>query len=126
MSRTLPFLCALTLPVIDFQQFEDVGLNSGSIVAFGEILLQIRGAETDLLLLVGFGFSENVEDFIHIQIPGLAQLLQPDGLREGGGAVLAFNGFQQVRLFLFGQVGQLYCRGQGNFATVYHGQNSGD
>lgn len=67
---------------------------------------QIRRAETDLLLLVGLGVSENVEDFIHIQFPGLAQLLQPDGLREGGGAVLAFHGFQQVRLFLFGQIGQ--------------------
>ena len=96
MSRTLPFLCALTLPVIDFQQFEDVGLNSGSIVAFWEVLFQIRGAETNLLLLVGFRFPENAEDFIHIQFTGLAQLLQLDGLREGGGAVLAFNGFQSL------------------------------
>lgn len=106
MSHTLPFLCVLTLAVIGFQQFEDVGLNSGSIVAFGEILLQIRGAKADLLLLVGLGVSENVENNIHIQFPGLAQLLQPDGLREGGGAVLALHGFQQVRLFLLGQVGQ--------------------
>lgn len=38
MSRTLPFLCALTLAVIGFQQFEDVRLNPGSIV----ILFQMR------------------------------------------------------------------------------------
>ena len=75
MSRTLPFLCALTLAVIGLQQFDDVGLDTGDIVAFGEILLQIRGAETDLVLLVGFGFPENLKDFVYVQFSGLAQFL---------------------------------------------------
>ena len=72
MSRTLPFLCALTLAVIGFQQLDDVGLNTGSIVAFGEILLQIRSPEADLVLLVGLGFPEDIEDFVDVQFPGLA------------------------------------------------------
>ena len=67
MSRTLPFLCALALAVIGFQQFNNVCLNPGSIIAFWEILFQIRSAETDLVLLVGLGFPEDVEDLIYVQ-----------------------------------------------------------
>ena len=102
MSRTLPFLCALTLAVIGFQQLDDVCLNAGSIVAFGEILLQVRGAETDLVLLVGFRLPEDLKDFVYVQFPGLTQLLELDSLAERGCAVLALYGFQKVPLFLLG------------------------
>ena len=80
MSRTLPFLCALALTVIGFHQLEDVCLDTGSIIAFGEILLQIRGAETDLVLLVGLGFPEDLKDLVYVQFPGLAHFLQLDSL----------------------------------------------
>ena len=102
MSRALPFLCALTLTVIGFQQLDDVGLNTGSVVAFGEILFQIRGAETDFVLLVGFRFPEDVEDLVHVQFPGLAQFLHLDSLGKRRCAVLGFHGFQKVMLFLPG------------------------
>ncbi len=102
MSRTLPFLRTLTLAVIGFQQFDNVCLNTGGIIAFWEILFQIHRAETDLVLLVGLGLPENFEDSVHGQFPGLAQFLHLDSLREGRGTVLGFHGFQQILLFLPG------------------------
>ena len=69
MSRTLPFLRTLALAVIGFQQFDNVCLNPGGIIAFGEILFQFHSTKTNLVLLVGLGFPENVEDLIHGQLP---------------------------------------------------------
>ena len=69
MSRTLPFLCTLALAVVGFQQLDDVGLDTGSIIAFGEILLQVHGTETDFVLLVGLGFPENLENLVYVQLP---------------------------------------------------------
>ena len=100
--HALSFLRPLTLTVVGFQQFDDVLLNPRGTVALGEIPADIRHAEANLIDLVGFGFSENIEDPINIQFSGLTKPLHPDGLRVRGGAVHALHGFQGGRLFLSG------------------------
>jgi hypothetical protein len=92
----------LALTEVGFQQFENVSLNPGSAVALGEISSQLIHTETDFVLLVGFGFPENLKDFVYVQFSGLAQFLELDSLRERWCAVFAFHGFQKVTLFLPG------------------------
>ena len=119
-ASTLPFLCSLALTEVGFQQFDDVRLNPGSIIAFGELLADIHCPEADFVLLVGFGFPEDLKDSVHGQFPGLAQFLHLNGLGQGRGAVLALHGFQKVLLFLLGQLGQFHSGSEGDFAFIHH------
>ena len=125
-ANTLPFLRSLALTVISFQQFDDVLLNPYRAVRFREILADIRCTEADFIDLIGLGFSEDIKDMVNIQFSGLAHPLHLDSLREGGRTVFALHGFQEILLFLFGQIGKFHRRSECNFAVIHHLEDSGD
>ena len=78
--RILSFLGSLPLALILTQQLQNHLLHLGRGVVLGKEFPHLIGAEADLFPLVGFGLGEYTEDGVHVQLPGLAQLLQLDGL----------------------------------------------
>lgn len=70
----------LPLALILSQQLQNDLLHLRRSVVLGKEFPHLIGAEADLFALVGFGLGEDAEDGVHIQLPGLAQLLQLDSL----------------------------------------------
>ena len=80
-SHALSFLRPLALPLIPFQQPQDHILHLRCSVAFREKFPHIFRPEADFVLLVGFPLGQDIKDRVYVQITGLAQQLQLNGLR---------------------------------------------
>ena len=59
------FLCALSFALIITEQFQNGFLNFCGRVAFREVFPQIFHLETDLFLLVGFGFLKDFKNAVN-------------------------------------------------------------
>ena len=63
---------SLAFAEVSIQQLDNVSLNPGGAVAFGEVLPEIIYPEADLILLVGLGLPEKIKNYIDVQLSGLA------------------------------------------------------
>ena len=125
-SHASSFLRPLALPLIPFQQPQDHILHLRSSVAFREEFLNIFRPEADFLLLVGFPLGKDVKDGVYVQIPGLAQQLQLNGLGQRRSTILALYCFQQFPLLTVREIRDLHRRSQGDPAVIHHLQDSGN
>ena len=119
-------LIPLALFLVIGQQFQNGLLNLCGAVAFREVFPQILHPEADFVLLVSFGFPEDLKDSVHGQFPGLAQFLHLNGLGQGWRTIFRFHSFQKIHLFLLGQIGQLRSGSQSDFTIVHFLQNFGN
>ena len=87
------------------QQLDDDILHLLWGVAGGEVFLQTVVADRDLALQRLFLPHDEVDDVV-FQLALAAELLEPLGLSQRRGYLIALHDQQEVGLFFFGQVGE--------------------